>query len=258
MQRIFFSLAILFSLGGGVSVAWAAPIDYGDFLGTSVRYLAVTEDSATDPPPLFNAPVLVGDGLDFNPTFGSSSSGAGASDDTNGTLTFGIEALPGSVIDRVAIGESGDFTLTGFGGAGTGASVHADVTLEIDAVDGAAPAFGLSTTEALVFSPSNGDWNLLDDGPGPLVSGTWTGFLEIDVTQMLSDAGLSYVEGVTRVTLQLDNRLHTQSESGTAAVIGKKDFDGLSFTVIPEPSSWVLCGLGLSVLGGWRRRPRER
>ena len=41
--------------------SFAAPINYGDFPGTSVTFLDVTEDSATDPTPLFGAPALAGD-----------------------------------------------------------------------------------------------------------------------------------------------------------------------------------------------------
>jgi hypothetical protein len=38
------------------SPAAAASINYGDLVGISVKYLQVTEDSVTDPTPLFGAP----------------------------------------------------------------------------------------------------------------------------------------------------------------------------------------------------------
>ena len=233
--------------------AAAAPINYGDFVGTSVSYLDVTEDSTTDPTALFSAPTLVGDGLDFNPSFGSSATGAGDSDDTDRSLDFMIQATGANVIHRILISESGAFILAGVGGIGTNASVLADVTLTVDRVDGAAPSQLLSITDPLVFSLSNGDWNLLDDGPGPFVPGIWTGSFDIDVTQLLIDAGEPFVSGATRVALRLDNRLHTASETGTAAVVAKQDIDGLSFTVIPEPGTLLLCGLGLAALAAHRR-----
>ncbi len=57
----------------------AAAINYGDFSGSTVMYLGVTEkaNSPVNAEPLFNAPTIVGDELDFNPSgFSAQSSGA--------------------------------------------------------------------------------------------------------------------------------------------------------------------------------------
>ena len=44
-----------------------AAINYGSFMGTDVTYVDVTESSATDPVPLFGAPSVSGNSIDFNP-----------------------------------------------------------------------------------------------------------------------------------------------------------------------------------------------
>src|SRR5947207_4379405 len=68
----------------------AVPINYGNFNGTNVMYLNVTEDSSTDPTPLFGAPTVSDDALSFNPSgFGATSSGGGT-DLTDGTLATTI------------------------------------------------------------------------------------------------------------------------------------------------------------------------
>src|SRR5215510_6970817 len=47
--------------------AYAASINYGSFPGATVMYTDVTESSVTDPVPLFGAPVVSGDSIDFTP-----------------------------------------------------------------------------------------------------------------------------------------------------------------------------------------------
>ena len=52
-----------------VSTASAAPISYGDFIGTSVQYLDVIEtaNSPDDDEPLYGTPQLIGNTLDSDP-----------------------------------------------------------------------------------------------------------------------------------------------------------------------------------------------
>jgi hypothetical protein len=234
------ALLAALTVAGGISPARAASINYGTFVGTTVQYVDVTEDSTTDATPLYLAPTSSGDSLDFNPIFASSSSGAGGSDETDGVLTMMIEALGANVIEKVMITEAGDFSLSGFsGGTGTSASVTAGVTVTIEAVDGSAiTPFDVLTS--LVFAPSDGDWDLLNDGPGPDVSGVWTGTGMVDLTQALIDEGQPFSFGVTKVSFKMDNMLDTASETGTSADIAKKDIDGLSLTVLPEPAPLAL------------------
>lgn len=233
--------------------ASAVPINYGDFNGNTIKYTSVTEDSGTDPAPLFGTPTVSADTLDFNPTsFNSNSSGASGVDITDGTLAFGIVALDNNIIDEVQFDEAGDFTLAGLGGAGTYASVTANFIIEITHVDGVS-INPVQILADMVFTPSNGNWDLLNDGPGPAVNGGWSGSLDVDITQALIDASVSYVNGATQVSVILDNTLTTLSESGTQAFIAKKDTGGVTITVVPEPASLALLGLGTALIAVRRR-----
>ena len=242
----------LFALG-----AHAVPINYGNFVGITVSYLQVTEDSGTDPTPLFGAPNLAGDTLDFNPvSFNSNSTGAGGVDITDGTLAFMVDAKQNKFIDELQFSEAGDFTLAGFGGIGTFASVTSDLFIDIVEVDGNS-INAISIITAMTFAPSDGDWDVFNDGPGPLVQGSWTGSVDVDLTQVLIDEGIDFISGVTKVNVTLDNTLTTLSEDGTSSFIAKKDAKGLSVTaVIPEPSTGLLLGLGMALISAGRRKSR--
>jgi hypothetical protein len=95
-----------------------ATVNHGDFLGTSVDFLQVEEttQSAGDPEPLWEAPVLAGTGdqLAFFPTAYISQCNAGTSDTTSSLLEVTIEAHAGGSLDRIAFQENGDATLTTF------------------------------------------------------------------------------------------------------------------------------------------------
>src|ERR1700680_1582955 len=117
----------------------AVPIDYGDFTGTHVSFLQVTEDSATDPTPLWGAPTLSGDGITFSPTATFSASASnGSSDITDGKLNTTIKPNNVNVgsIHNILINERGDYTLAGTGTASTSASVSAPVFLTLTEVNG--------------------------------------------------------------------------------------------------------------------------
>ena len=159
---------------------------------------------------------------------------------TNGTLTTMVEALTGNYITTLDVTEAGDFTLVGaIGTADTKASVTSKVTVEIVEVDGAAitPVVVMGD---LVFDSSDGDWNLVDDGPGPVISGIWNGALSIDLLTELANAGVTVNWGVTKLNMTLDNGLETGSEAGTQALVAKKDVGVAAATVVPEPAALSL------------------
>ncbi len=243
----------------GDLVAVAAPINYGNFTAATVDFLQVTEDANSfgDNPPLFGAPTVAGNSLDFNPIgFSAAAAGAGGNDITDGQLTFMIMAHNGHAISNVGFSESGDTLLSGFGTDATFTKVTAEVFVDIFEVDGN-PINQINVQADLVFTPLNGEYKLLTDGGGgPFFQANWQGSLSIDLNAALTGAGQAFILGATKVAVSLDNTLAALSEAGTSSFIAKKDFDALSITVntpIPEPASVVLIVMGLAGVLGSRR-----
>jgi hypothetical protein len=223
-----------------------AAIMYPDQMGSTVWFRAISEDSGTDPLPLYGAPSVSGNSIDFNlVSFNSFSAGALGNDLTDGALTMMIEAKPGNFIPKILYEESGDFTLIGFGTDATLASVVATFFIDINEVDGNALNPPVNLQVNMQISPSSGVYQLATLGGGPFQQGNWAGSLMIDVEQALMDAGESFANGATKVTVTLDNKLATLSEDGTSAFIAKKDFGGTTITIVPEPSCMALAGMAL-------------
>jgi hypothetical protein len=255
-----------FFCGGGVALvaaslmtgalAHGATINYGDFVGSTVHYLQVTEaaNSVGDTAPLFGPPTVTGDSIDFDPVgFSASATGASGVDLTDGNLKFDILAKPTFGISSLKLTEAGDTTLAGFGTDATFSSVTTNIFIDIKEVDGVGiNQINYSTT--MSFTPSGGTYGMASDGGGgPLFNTNWSGVAMIDIDQILADAGVPFTRGATLVTVNLDNTLVALSENGTSSLIAKKDADGVTITVIPEPSSAILALLG-SLAFGWVRR----
>jgi hypothetical protein len=246
-------------------LAHAVPINYGDHSGASIEYLQVTENSATDPTPLFGQPVVSGDSIDFNPQnfFALSDFQAPPVDTTDGYLTFGVDAKSGFAIETISFQEGGALSVGGFGTDLTYVDVSAIGFINVLAVDNA-PIGVVQIPINIPFNfgsnggQNNGTWRLGSEGAynGFL----WTGFQAIDVKQWLLDnTNINVQYGATKITVALDNILKAQSEPFAGAFIDKKDFGGLSVTVdgvpiIPEPATWLLAICGLAA--GAARRGR--
>jgi hypothetical protein len=97
----------------------------------------------------------------------------------------------------------------------------------------------------LTFSPSNGTYNLADEGFS--IATIWNGGIDFDVTLALRSVGINFGTA-TEVYVSMDNTLVTTSEAGTQAFIKKKTIDGVGITVIPEPATICLFSLGVLLL----------
>ena len=237
------------------SSANAASINYGDFAGSSVMYLDVTETANTpdDEEPLYRSPTLSGTKLDFDPA-GFSASGTGGSVDlTDGQLNFTLMGLPGNAIMSISFSEGGDYSLVGTGSAATqifyGLAVSSVTVLE---VDGMALGSPVNLAAASAFGVDD-----LSDGID--ISAPWSLALNYDVNAALTQASVDFITGATKLEIAVNNTLGAISEPSSIAFIAKKDFmidvETEVFTKnVPEPTTALLALLALLTLLAHRRR----
>jgi hypothetical protein len=263
----FFCVAVLV-MSIWSHLAAAATINYPDPpMGNTVSYVGISETSLTDPVPLFGAPFVSGDSIDFNPTgFGAFASG-GAVKGTDGQLGFMVVAKQGIGISNINFAEAGITTLAGIGTDNTYTDVSATGKVKILAIDGNTLNNVISIDISLTFAPNgNGTFRLVSDAGLGLSSLPWTGGQLINLDQALTANNIPFQLGATKISVDLDNGLVAQSEQGTFSLIDKKDFGGLAVTVnmphggggpdTPEPTSLVLAFLGFVGVAAGRRYSR--
>lgn len=219
---------------------------YGNYGGATVDFLNVRDQNG-----LFGAPTVSVDSLDFSPnTFEAICPGAPGCPPSpvqvDDTLTLTIDARNGSFIDDLLLTEAGDTTLSSFLNAFAATSVTATVFIDIFEIDGVA-VNNINGNAQMVFT-QNGQFETTDEGVGTHI---WTGSLLIDLDQIILNAGGS--GRATLVEINLNNTLVAFAQSGATARIEKKDIDGLAITVVPEPGTALLMGLGLAGLASTRR-----
>jgi hypothetical protein len=241
MKKVFV-LCTLFAVFSCVSSVNANTVGYGNFIGTTLKFLNVSESSATDTAPLYGTPQLSGNSLIFTHMAFSSNSSNGASDITDGQLNGTImpQNCATTYIDKITFREYGDVSLSGAGTSNTKASVAFSLFVTVMDVDDSSLLFPEIFAINMTVS-GNGDWNIADDGT--FTGKLWNGALTFDVTSALASRGVS--GRATLVDFSADNTLATQSEIGTTAYIAKK-VAGLTVTpeIIPEPATLAILGLG--------------
>lgn len=210
-----------------------ATVNYGDFLGTDVDFLQVSETTTSvgDPEPLLEAPTLGGTGtqLLFSPSaFVSSCIGPSTSDTTSTNLTTTIAAQTGVHIETISLMAAGDTTLLQFppfGDASTNSAVTLSGTATVTETT-SGPIAPVMIPFSGVFTP--GDTFSL---PGNFGTSNWSGSIDVDV--------ISSVALATVVELSLDNALDTNCGVGLGvpptALMQNKDLSGPTVALLVNP-----------------------
>jgi len=244
-QFAIFCTQILATLAFLSTSVIAAPINYGDFNGTTVMYLDVTESSATDTVPLFGPPNINGDTLDFDPFEFSVVSTGGGVEIMDVQLNFDLVGAGG--IDSLLIQEGGDFSLIGTGTSSTSVTAAVSVRIEIYEVDGA------PITPIIVSANNSIARNLVSDGTVTLES--WGNGVLVDFASLLIANNIDSQVGVTGAEIVINDQLIATSESGSGSFIAKKDFK-IGVNPVPVPAAVWLFGSGLLGLVGIARRKK--
>ncbi len=263
MNRQMFAtgvVALSVGLAGSASVSNAA--FYGNFSSGSgtVSFLNVGDNNG-----LFGAPTVNGNNLDFSPTLfeadcATAPSCAPAPHNVSDLLILDVKANSGQFIDTIVMSEAGDTSLFAIPGAFAATTVLADVFIDVIEVAGVAVGVPINLNAQMVFTqvgnPLNNDgiFNTVVEGPGTKL---WTGLLSVDLDALIAASPNAVVGQATLVRISLSNRLTAYAESGATAHIEKKDIDGLAITVVPEPGTALLFGLGLLGLASTGRSARD-
>ena len=248
VSRSAFALVLAVGLLG-LTATNALAAAYGNFVGSTVQFLGVSDLNGLYGAP--NDPAGLTDTLDFSPSGfeadcfvdpGCPPVQTVVSD----TLTLQIDANPGSFIDQLLLTEAGDTNLSSFINAVAATSVTANVFIDVLEIDNL-PVNSVNANAAMVFT-NGGAFEHNDEGYGTHL---WSGQLLVDLPTVIANAGAT--GQATLIEISLSNTLTAYNESGATARIEKKDVDGLAITIVPEPGTALLMGLGLAGLASIRR-----
>lgn len=219
-------LVAAISVGVAASTASAAFIPWTNSNGSNA-FMSWSDGGSTDA--LWGDPVVSGNTFIFNPTVFRVESNNGIADTVDGLLQVTIDIAPGSQIDGLSINETGFYSLLGIG------SVQAGGLLVVKDLD-----TGIEYSDTLDTNPVFPVANAAAFGG---MSGPWSGLMAVQMP-----------DGVTRVTVVVNNNLQALSIAGggeipgSTSFIDKKAIDSpITIEVlVPEPT---ILGLGSVMIG---------
>ncbi len=239
------------------STTSAGTFHWGDFAGTDVQFLNVTENNAEPvslfaPMPGVGGPFAIGNSLHLDPQNFSSLSSNNSANLLDSTLSTIIMSGPGSWLNSIHINELGDYSLGGLIGGQANAGVGAAFFWKILEIDNAPVNLPTQATN-MIFSTgagaNGGQYSRpADDG----ITVIWNGVSNIDLGGYLNSLNLA--GNVTKVSLRFENTLQTSADDVSDAFIKKKSIDIHVDTMVPEPTTALLLGLGIALVPCYRRR----
>ena len=236
MRVVYF---VIFGVGSCLMMptsSQAAMMNYGDFHGTTVDFIDVTEDNL-GPSLLYNVTGAAGDVLTIDPDgFAAQKDPGPGADLIDSELQMVIMAKPGHSVDQISFSEEGDYSIVGTG------NVEASVAYfwQIVEVDGAS------------ITPVNGNGTAEFTENTPMTGGLWEVDFTVDLNSSLADAGMSGT--ITKAVFRFDNTLTANAANeNSIASIKKKQIGGVR-VMVPEPSGVLTLLGGLVGLLVRRRR----
>jgi hypothetical protein len=230
---------------------------YGNFDGTDINYLNVTETPTQLPGPtpteLFGPPVISGNTLEFSPTNFMIAVSGGSNEFQDSHLTTNIVSTDTSYPKTINLIEGGGWAV----GGGTAATTAMETLINdlfITSVNGVS-VNPIPVTPTITFTDTNsGSANVVTtsdsiefQSSAGFSTGSWNAAATFNLTAALAADGLS--GSVTGLTLGLDNQLDGTSEANSDAFIDKKYFDITTNTSsVPEPATGGIAMMAMAAV----------
>lgn len=232
---------VLACLIGAAASTAALPVDsFGAFVpwsNASGSNALVSWSGGGSTDALWGDPVVSGLTFTFTPDEFRAEASNGGADTVDGLLSFDLDILGGNQITGFRIDEIGSYSILGLG------TVNATGVLIVTNRDNLSQVFTDTMTPTVPPFPLN------NANPIGSLSGIWSGSMEVP-------SGPLFPNGITKVTIIVDNTLQASAgPEGTAFIDKKLAGSGVTISIfIPEPATLGLALCALPTL--LRRRVR--